>query len=454
MSRLAAHINDAGITLLDGEHILYREPGFALLEDSGLETGNRAFASARINPRRIQHRFWSNLQSELIADRRFAHLTSADLASRQLEQMVRASGRKNPEIIFAVPSWMSVQSLGLLLGIVGELGVTVVAMVDAAVAATRREYRNAVPVHVDMSLHSAMLTRLSQPGQAQLDKTEILDDCGVYGLYEAWINTIAEAFVRQSRFDPLHTAETEQLLLNRLGGWLTQAAGQDQVELNIEYAGTGYSAVVETLALTAQAAPVYQQVASRLRAMVRAEDLPAIQVSDRVARLPGLAALLKARVGGEVYTLEAGATARGALARLRDRDSRQGVSLLRQLPWDQSPIDVVVESAEVLRAGTPSHLLFGHTAYPLGNSALDLGSQDTGEGRSIAVDSSMPGVSRKHCSLVLQNGQCLLRDHSRYGTFLNGHRISSSAVLQAGDTVRIGSPGFEFLLIRAEDSHG
>jgi hypothetical protein len=454
MSRLAAHINDAGITLLDGERILYREPGFALLEESELSTGNRAFASARINPRNIQNRFWANLQSEPIADRRFAYLTSADLASRQLEQMINAAGRKNPEIILAVPSWMGVQSLGLLLGIVGELGVTVVAMVAAAVAATRREYRNAVPVHIDMSLHTASLTRLSQSGQVQVEKAEILEDCGVYGLYEGWLNTIAEAFVRQSRFDPLHTAETEQLLLNRLGGWLNQAAGQDLVELTLEYAGASYNAVIETLALTAQAAPVYQQVASRLRALFRAEDLPAIQVTDRVARLPGLAAMLKARVGGEVYMLEAGATARGALSRLRDHDSGQGVNLLRQLPWDQAAVDVAVESPATLHEGTPSHLLFGFHAYALGNSSLDLGSQDSDGARSIALDSAMPGVSRRHCSLVLQNGQCQLQDHSRYGTFLNGHRINNSAVLQAGDTIRVGSPGYEFLLIRTVESHG
>jgi hypothetical protein len=55
---------------------------------------------------------------------------------------------------------------------------------------------------------------------------------------------------------------------------------------------------------------------------------------------------------------------------------------------------------------------------------------------------------------VLQNGQCLLQDHSRYGTFLNGHRINNSAVLQAGDTIRVGSPGYEFLLIRTVESHG
>jgi hypothetical protein len=258
----------------------------------------------------------------------------------------------------------------------------------------------------------------------------------------------------QSRFDPLHTAETEQMLLNRLGGWLAKAAGQPQVELNLEYGGASYAATIESLALIAQAAPVYQQMASKLRALYRAGELPAIQVSDRVARLPGLAAMLKARVGGEIYLLEAGATARGALSRLRDRSTGAGVSLLRQLPWDQSPIEVVVESSVSEHSGTPTHLLFGAKAYEIGNSPLSLGSQEADESRSIALDSDMPGVSRRHCSLVLQNGQCLLQDHSRYGTFLNGHRISSSAVLQVGDSIRIGSPGFEFLLITTDESHG
>jgi hypothetical protein len=454
MGRFAAHINDAGITLLDSEHILYREPGFALLENDQLSTGNTAFAKARVNPRNIQHRFWSALQSEPMADRRFSHLTAADLASRQLEQMSIAAGGGDIEIIFAVPAYMGVANLALLLGIAAELGLTVVGLVDAAVAATRREYRNAVPVHVDMSLHSASLTRLTQAGQVQVEKSELLEDCGVYVLYDTWIRAIAEEFVKQSRFDPLHTAETEQLLLNRLGGWLSRAAGQERVELSIEYAGATYTTSIESLALIAHAAPVYQQLASRLRALYRAEELPAIQITDRVARLPGLAAMLKARVGGEVYVLEAGATARGALSRCRDRTPAGGVSLLRALPWDQSPVEVVVEPATTGKAGTPTHLLFGHTAFAIGNSALNVGSQEADGSRSVVLDSTMPGVSRRHCSLVLQNGQCLLQDHSRYGTFLNGHRISSSAVLQAGDSVRIGSPGFEFLMITTDEIHG
>lgn len=215
MARLAAHINDAGITLLGGDRILYREPGFAFLDGDRLATGNEALANARIHPRSIQHRFWKQLDTEPLADRRFNHLSPADLASRQLEQMWRAAGDAT-ELVLAVPAYMNSGDLGLLLGIAGELELPVVAMVDAAVAATRREYVNAVPVHIDLGLHAATLARLSQHGQAQLERVEVIDDCGTYALYDAWLNAVAEEFVRQSRFDPLYDAETEQLLLNNL----------------------------------------------------------------------------------------------------------------------------------------------------------------------------------------------------------------------------------------------
>ena len=143
---------------------------------------------------------------------------------------------------------------------------------------------------------------------------------------------------------------------------MTSAGGQDRVELSLEYAGATYTASVESLALIAHAAPVYQQLASKLRTLFRADDLPAIQMTDRVSRLPGLAAMLKARVGGEVYVLEAGATARGRpVPRLRDRKPTGGVSLIRQLPWDQSPVEVAVESSVTTKTGTPTHLLFRHT---------------------------------------------------------------------------------------------
>ncbi|MGH8221865.1 MAG: FHA domain-containing protein, partial [Woeseiaceae bacterium] len=201
--------------------------------------------------------------------------------------------------------------------------------------------------------------------------------------------------------------------------------------------------------------PFYQLIASRLRALYRADDVPAIQITDRVARLPGLAPMLKARLGGELFVLEPGATARGALARLRGAEvGKEAVTLLRQLPWDQKAVEVEPQSSAEARAGVPTHLLYGSRAYAIGNSPLVLGSQQSDGERIIMLDSDMPGVSRRHCSLTRRNGQCVLEDHSRYGTFLNGHRINGSAVLQVGDSLRLGSPGFEFRLITMDEDHG
>ena len=454
MPLFAAHINDAGITLVRGERIVYREPGFALLDET-LHTGNEAFSRSRIDPRRIQHRYWASLGTEPLPVQGFSHLTPADLASRQLEEMWRKAGESRAELVLAVPAYMQPANLSLLLGIARALELPVAAMVDGAVAATRREYRNAVPVHIDISLHAAMLTRIAQPGRARFERVEVLEDCGLYALYDAWLTAVAEAFVRQSRFDPLHTAESEQALLDNLASWLAEASRSERVSMTLPYEGAEYQAEIESLTLVAAAAPVYQRIASSLRALFRAEDYPAIQLTDRIARLPGLAEMLKARVGGEVFALEPGATARGALARHRD-ESRGGeaVRLKRQLPWDRGAVEVARDETARRPAGVPTHLLLGSRAWAIAEVPLVVGSQADGEARAIPLGAEMPGVSRRHCTVRYLNGQAVLEDHSRYGTFLNGHRIDGSTVLQVGDAVRVGSPGYEFRLITTDESHG
>jgi hypothetical protein len=453
VSLLAAHINDAGISVINAERVLYREPGFALLEDDGLTTGAAAFASARIRPRRIQNNFWANLDVAPIADRQFHHLSTADLVSRQLEQIWQVVADSGDRLVVAVPAYMRNEQLGLFLGIAEELKIPVIAMVDAAVAATRREYRNAVPVHVDIGLHSVMLSRMAQGGVASVERAEVIEESGLLRLFDAWRKVVAEAFVQQSRFDPLHTAETEQVLQDRLLGWLSSASDNATIPMEIDYRGVTHTADVEALSLVSAAGPVYQRIASRLRALYRADETPALQLTDRAARIPGLSDMLLARVGGEVFMLEAGATARGLVARCRDmRQGEGGVNLVRQLPLDQAAVAVARKEVES-QGGRPTHVLYEHTAYPIEDGELKIGSQP-GDGRWIDLQDSMPGVSRHHCSLQKENGQCVIRDFSRYGSFLNGHPIDGSAVLQVGDLVRVGTPGFELRLITTETADG
>ena len=453
MRILAAHLNDAGIVVVDGDKILYREPGFALLEDDHVVTGTAAHASAKLKPRRIQNHFWSDLRADSLPDRRYQQVSAADLVSNQLEQMWKQVSSEGDQLAIAVPPYMSSENLGLLLGIAAELQIPVVAMCDAAVSATRRHYEHAVVVHIDLSLHSSMLTRLMQEGQVQFERTKVIEDCGLLLLQDRWLRIIAEAFVQQSRFDPLHTAETEQMLQDRLPDWLAVASSSAKVPLEVEYRGVSHHAEIDSLELVAAAAPVYQNIVSSLRAIYRAEEIPAIQLSDRAARMPGLASTLKTRVGGEVFLLEPGATARGLAKRCKPAQHGGSVTLTRHLPWDQSPISVEVNAAGT-NGGQPTHLLYGHKAVSLRGRPLVLGSQAAENERWLDLKQEMPGVSRRHCVVSAENGQFVVTDHSRYGTYLNGHRIDGSAVLQTGDLIRIGTPGFELRLIAAEDHDG
>ena len=287
MTLLAAYLNDAGISVLDADSVLYREPGFALLDDERLTTGSEAFSQARIKPRCVQNQFWFDLQTTPLVDRRFRHLSAADLVSRQLEQIWSQVASTGDELIVAVPAYMSNEHMGLLLGIAKELKIPIVAMVDAAVAATRREYKDAVPVHIDVSLHTALLTRAAQSGQAQVDRSVVIDDSGIMSLHDAWIHIIAEAFVQQSRFDPLHTAETEQALQDRLSDWIAAAAIGETITLDFAYRGVTHKAELESLEFIAAAAPVYHRIVGSLRALFQAHEVPALQLSDRVGRMPG-----------------------------------------------------------------------------------------------------------------------------------------------------------------------
>jgi pSer/pThr/pTyr-binding forkhead associated (FHA) protein len=98
--------------------------------------------------------------------------------------------------------------------------------------------------------------------------------------------------------------------------------------------------------------------------------------------------------------------------------------------------------------------LIDNTAYTLNDQPLNFGTQVVAGERWVDLQQDMPGVSRRHCAVQMENGQCVVRDFSRYGTFLNGHKMDGSAVLQTGDLIRLGTPGYELRLIATEHDSG
>jgi hypothetical protein len=102
----------------------------------------------------------------------------------------------------------------------------------------------------------------------------------------------------------------------------------------------------------------------------------------------------------------------------------------------------------------PTHVLYQGRAWKISDHPLTLGWSVNANQRQLSLPSSLPGISRAHCTLVRRNGSILIEDHSTYGSFVNDERVQGRATLAVGDRLRIGTPGITLDLIQMVDDHG
>jgi pSer/pThr/pTyr-binding forkhead associated (FHA) protein len=96
--------------------------------------------------------------------------------------------------------------------------------------------------------------------------------------------------------------------------------------------------------------------------------------------------------------------------------------------------------------GAPSHVLFEGRALSLSGTSLVVG-RAPGSAQALSLPDGLAGVSRRHCTFVRDGNELVLIDHSNYGTFVNGERVSERVRIHVGDKVRLGEPGVELSLI-------
>jgi hypothetical protein len=181
-----------------------------------------------------------------------------------------------------------------------------------------------------------------------------------------------------------------------------------------------------------------------------------VQLSDRLAALPGLVGELARLDDAHIERLASGHAARGALAALDSARSADGqVRLLKRLRWREPaveiPLQAAPEAAPVAGARTPppTHVVYRGIAYAVGRG-LVIGRDADPARRTLPVDDGGNGVSRAHCELTLRDGELRLKDLSRHGTFVNEKKVAGETTLKRGDVIRIGSPGAELEVVSVE----
>jgi hypothetical protein len=439
MAVLAIELHDAGLTAVHQSRpkieVLPPSPGFALLDGDAMLTGAAAFRRFRLKPRWTTSRFWESLDTTPVPRPFPRNLTQADLVHAHLEGFWRAVESGVDDVILAVPGWYSDEQLGLILGIARSCSIPAHGMIDSALAAASTVEAGEKRIVLDIHLHRTAATSLYGGNALQRGRIEVHPRLGLISLWDAWVKLVADLFVRQTRFDPLHLAETEQGLYLSLPQWLERLREQEATRLVMEAGGKDYSIEVHQDDVTECVRTQYEEIRLLVESVRGTDENVTLLLSHRLSRLPGLMDLLSREPEVKVIALPPAAAATGAL-QARDRvlvsNGREELTFVTRLPMGVS----------------------GEMNRPVG--ALSKGS------RPIATHILEDGIARPVTSEPFYIGGTTCRIHRREDgvivetagegeVMVNGRAIAEKSSLYAGDRVRVGRSGEEVQLIHVKD---
>lgn len=445
-------LNDAGIAVHSEDAALVESPGYAIAGDDALVLGEAARGRARVQPLQAYDRFWDELSLEPLPRPAVRVHSVADLAYAHLEQVWREAGARGEPALVVVPGTFSRQQLGLVLGIAREIGIELTGFIDAAVAACAEPRPGRALLHLDATLHRAVLTRLTQGARLSRASVEASERAGCAAVEAAWVRAIAAVFVRDTRFDALHHGETEQALYDNLPRWVAAAQSAGSTNVELRFGDKEYAITLQRELLLEAAQPVYAALRELVAAATRPGEPLTLAVSARIAAWPGAVEALGQLPSCEVVTLDARAAAQGAFALAEHVAPPAGgetLSFVTHVPW-RVPAAAAPVRTDATGALLPTHVLYQARAHAISSEPLVVGADIPAGARGFNLAGSLQGVSRRHCSFYRNGSGVVLEDHSTYGTFLNGVRIEGRVAVAAGDRVRVGTPGEELQLITVE----
>ena len=442
MSCTIIEFNDAAISLFPaaGEPVV--SPAYALVSSDELKVGERAYREARLHPHLVHTHFWSKLSLDPLPQPGHRARTYADLAYAHLLHLWESS-KDDDDVIFVVPGTFGREQLALLLGIARECPFNPVGLVDSAVAAAADLARPGPMLHVDFQLQRTVISVLRTDAEVERESLEEVESAGISSLRDAWIGLIADIFISETRFDPLHSAESEQTLYNQLPNWLHALGSAPDVAVEIEAAGTRMRISLARARLIDHVRARYAAIVNELKGLISRLGDTTILVSHRVNLAPGLTDAITAIAQARVVVLDKDAAARGARSRASEvRSSGESLAFVTRLSTaaEQSPTQFVPSPSAPPPRTRATHLLWHHTAYALPQGTIAIGGP---EGL----------VTQASCDARLQHdGDATRLVDAAEGLRVNDDRPSAVQELGAGD--RIQCDGQEYLLITLEPERG
>jgi hypothetical protein len=451
MKPFVIELSDRSLALARGGKVLSAAPSAVFDGSTAEAAGTGAWRTLRRQPTATSTRHTGAVLSDSSASTRAASLFTAEL-SRRLDESPRGDDER---VWLAAPVRVDPRGLGTVLGIARELSLPVDGFIDAATASVSALGLERSAVVLELGLHHLAGTAVESDGKNARRRRSILGDKGgLIELYESWLKLISTAMVKRTRFDPLHVADTEQQLFDALPRLLTEVAATGGATAGVSTSGSRFEVSLSRDQFAESAQPIYREMLRVMHALRPAGATVALVLPQAVAGLPGLRESLEQFVGCELIAVADGfAAAATSALDLPEAPDAQAVRLLRRLPARAQPSLEPLFTREPLgaeqlaeSAAPASHVLYEGRAHLLGENPLIIG-RAPGASPAIELPEGLAGVSRRHCTLVRNGGELLLVDHSQFGTFVNGERVSERVRLHAGDRIRLGEPGVELSLI-------
>ncbi|NND67720.1 MAG: hypothetical protein HKN19_09045, partial [Halioglobus sp.] len=249
----------------------------ALLQGNSYRFGSAAVSAARLRPRDVNTRYWWQLSTEALQPKLGPARHTGDLVHAHLNALFDEAGKPG-ELLLAIPGSMQREQLSLLLGIINECPFNAVGLVHRSALLASLCMPGERTYHLELQLHQALLSEVVAQGrEVRIERSVPLPGVGLLALQEALVAVAADAFVRQTRFDPRRQAATEQVLYDALPGVLTELATASETNIEVD----GYRARISNRDIDHIADALCQRVAEQVAGTQ-------VMADARVGWLPGI----------------------------------------------------------------------------------------------------------------------------------------------------------------------
>lgn len=371
-------LNDWELSLYRGSELEVQAPGFALVEAKSLLFGEQAVLQHRRSPLSSHSGYWHRLDASPVRSRSRNVRTSADLVFNQLKFLIASGTAEGQDVVIAVPSHYSKDQLAVLLGIVEQSPIVPLGLVDTQVASGSTSPGDFV---LDVSLHQMTITRLAiNEGTVKRLTVESVPESGLLPILDTWLTRIADEFVRETRFDPLRIADTEQQLWSHLYAWLQGEITARDHGLYLEVSNKSGNWHVNF-----DIRELERLTAHQIRAAVTlCAEVPnaRLRLTSRATRIPGIIQGIRAAGIKDCQTLAPDAVIQGlaANAALFAMGQEEGIKFVTALKALAPPNQTAESAASSAKANSPSpqslnaaptHLVCAGIAHEVGDS-IDL----------------------------------------------------------------------------------